>query len=181
MRKLLIVLLAAVLLAGYYFLGTGYLKQRQEQARLATGTAAAQQTLALVPTWPADLDLRLRDAMDAQAAAQKSLPVRMDTTQALNIILRLAEDCGVKAIPLATQPWTAEAIGGYEYSVFRLEMNVSGEFELVQSFLSRLETGEPGTLVLEYMRLTRPDGQPEGEPVEAGLRVAIYARAPDQP
>lgn len=181
MRKLLVVLLTAALLAGYYYLGTGYLRQRQDQGRLAVETEAAGQALATLPARPTDLDRQLQDALDAQEAARNSLPERMDTTRTLNAILRLAEDGGVKAIPLLTQPWMVESVGDYKYSVFRFELNVSGEFGAVQAFLSRLETGEPATLAVEYLRLTRPEGHPESGQVEAALRVAVYARPPDQP
>jgi hypothetical protein len=175
-RKFLVVLLAAALLAGYYYLGTGYLRQRQEKDRLAVETVAAQQALAALTPRPADLDQRLKQALDSQEAARNLLPGRMDTTEALNVILRLAEDSGVKAIPLVTQPWTTETAGSYEYSIFRFELNVSGEFVAVQAFLARLESNGPGTLVAEYLRLARPDGQPDSDFVEALLRVALYAR-----
>jgi len=180
-RKLLVVLLAAALLAGYYYLGTGYLRQRQEQGRLAAGTVAVQQALATLPTRPVDLAQRLQEARDAQEAAENSLPEQMDTTRTLNAILRLAKEGGVKAIPLLTQPWMTETINGYEYSVFRVELNVSGELTAVQAFLSRLESGEPATLAVEYLHFTRPEGLLESGLVEAALRVAVYARAPGQP
>ena len=181
MKKLLVFLLILALLAGYYILGTGYLKQRQEQASLASETDAARQALAQVPARPADLDQRLQQALAAEKATRESLPQRLNTTQVLDAILRLAEDHGVKAVPLVTQPWTNEAVAGQYYSVFRLELTVTGDFDRVETFLAALETGVPGTLVIEYLRVARPDALPEaGAPVETTLSVVVFAR-PDQP
>jgi hypothetical protein len=182
MRKLLIVLLALALLAGYYVLGTGYLHQQQEQAALAAGISAARQGLAQLPPRPDDLDRRLEEALVAEKAAEEDLPGRLNTTQTLDAILRLAEDNGVKAVPLVTQPWLTETIGGYEYSVFRLDLTVSGDYSRVAAFLAALETVSLQTLVVDYLRLARTDGPPPvGEPVEAGLQVAIYARPEARP
>jgi hypothetical protein len=181
MKKLLFALLVLALLAGYYVLGTGYFRQRQEQSALAADINAAQQALAQVPARPADLDRRLEEALAAAAAAGESLPERLNTTQTLDAILELAEDNGVKAVPLVTQPWLAETIGGYEYSVFRLDLTVSGDYSRVAAFLAALETGEFETLVIDYLNLTTPD-EPEqsAEAVSAGVRVTIYARSADQ-
>jgi hypothetical protein len=182
MRKLPIALLAVALLAGYYILGTGYLEQRQEQAALASDIDAARQALALVPDRPADLDRRLEEALAGKEAAETSFPERLNTTQVLNGILRLAEDHGVKAIPLVTQPWTTETAGGQEQSVFRLDLTVTGDFARVEAFVASLETGVPETLVVEHLRAARSEGPPaEGTPVEAGVSVAVYARPEDRP
>jgi Tfp pilus assembly protein PilO len=181
MKKLLVALLILALLAGYYIFGTGYLKQRQEQAALASETEAARQALAQAPARPAYLDQRLQAALAGEKAAGESMPERLNTTQVLDAILRLAEDHGVKAVPLVTQPWTNEAVAGYEYAVFRLELTLTGEFEPVATFLAALETGVPGTLVIEYLRLARPDeAPPDVTTVEAAVSVVIYAR-PDRP
>jgi len=181
MKKLLVALLVLALLAGCYIFGTGYLKQRQEQATLTSELDAARQVLAQVPARPAGLDQRLQEALAAEKAAGESLPERLNTTRVLDAILRLAEDRGVKAVPLVTQPWTNEAVAGHDYSVFRLDVTVTGEFARVENFLAALETGVHETLVIEYLRVARPDELPEaGAPVEATVSVAIFARL-DQP
>jgi hypothetical protein len=175
-RKLLIASLAVALLAAYYVLGTGYLKQRQEQGLLASEIGAARQAQALVPLPPADLDQRLKESVAGEEAARKAFPERLNTTRLLDAILLQAETDGVKAIPLVTQPWTTETLNGRDYSVFRLDLTVAGDFARVESFLAGLETGDPGTLVVEYLRVVGP----AGEPVQAGVRVVVYARPPDQ-
>jgi hypothetical protein len=176
-RKLLFVALVLAILAAYYVLGTGYLKQRRERVLLASEVGAARQALALVPAPPADLDRRLQEALAEEKAAGEALPERLDTTQALDAILLQAEADGVKAIPLVTQPWMTETMNGYDYSTFRLDLTVTGDFARVKTFLASLETGSPGTLVVEYLHVTGN----AGEPTQAGLRVVIYARPPDQP
>jgi hypothetical protein len=176
-RKLLFVSLVLAVLAAYGALGTGYLKQRRERVWLASELGAARQSLALVPAPPADLDQRLQQALADEKAAREALPERLDTTQALDAILLQAEADGVKAIPLVTQPWMTETVNGHDYSAFRLALTVTGDFSRVKTFLASLETGSPGTLVVEYLHVTWP----AGEPMRAEIRVVIYARPPEPP
>jgi hypothetical protein len=176
-RKLLFVGLALAVLAAYYLLGTGYLKQRRAQAALASDTAAAQQSLAQVPAPPADLDQQLQAALDEARSAREALPERLNTTRAVDDILILADASGVKAIPLVTQPWVTETINGRDYSTFRLELTVTGDFARMKTFLASLETGSPETLVVERLNVNSK----EGEPAQATLSVVIYARSPDGP
>ena len=104
---------------------------------------------------------------------------------ALQCILKLADECGVKAIPLITQPWTTEALSDYNYSIFRLNVAVAGYFTQLVSFLSKLEKGEIQTLIVEDISVTRvaePSGNessPEGTiPVNASLDLAVYTQSP---
>lgn len=183
-RKLLIILLIAALLVVYYLLGTDYMKQRQEHEALASQINDATVTLAQMPEPPTDLELRLAAAQDSLDTAKSSFPGRMSSTLIVNSILRLAEECEVKAIPLVTQPWTTEALSDYNYSVFRLNVAVTGTFTRLVSFISKLENGELKTLIIEDISVTRvaelPEAvsAPEGIPVNARLGVAIYTQPP---
>lgn len=184
-RKLLIIILAIVLLAVYYVLGTDYLKQRREHAALASQIAETTQALAQVPTPPADLESRLADAQAGLDTVNNSMPAQLNTTQIINTILRLAEEIGVKAIPLGTQPWAMENINGENYTVFRLNVVVRGTFAELSSFLDRLENGELETLVMEYVSVDITTGPSRGEdsrgsslPVDARLEIAVYSRPP---
>lgn len=182
---MLITILVVTLLVVYYLLGTAYLKEKREQENLVAQIAAASRTLADIPPAPTDLGKKLSAARESLEAAESVFPGRLNSTAAINTILRLADDVGIKAVPLVTQPWSTESASGYAYSVFRLNMKVTGTFAQLSDFLGRLENGEMETLVIEYMTLERLTG-PSGEfrttgntmPVNAWLDVAIFSRPP---
>jgi hypothetical protein len=184
-RKLLITLLIVVLLVVYYLLGTGYRKQRQEHETLASQVNDATGALAQMPEPPADLELSLATAQASLDTVKNSFPDMMSSTRVVNTILRLADECEVKAIPLITQPWTTGALSDYNYSVFRLNVAVTGTFTQLVDFLTKLENGELKTLIIEGITVTEatePSGVPGAPdraiPVKASLDLAIYTRPP---
>ena len=183
--KLIILLLIMASLAAYGFLGTGYLKQRQGQAVLASSITDTSQELKQVPTPPTDLESRLAAAQARLTAAQSAFPGKPNSTQIINKILKLADECQVKAIPLSTQEWSPEKTRK-GYLVFRLHMTVKGDFPQFVNFVGRLENGEFETLIIESLSVTRliqkaeENAIPEQTlPITAGLDVAIYARSTD--
>lgn len=139
------------------------------------------RTLAQLPPPPADLEQRLTALLSDFEATRDSFPDRLNTTRVINSILRLAEDTGVKAIPLITQPWRTESFSDHDYSVFRMDISVTGTFTKTVDFINRLENGEPDTLLIESMAFSRADEETAEEgtiPVEASLAVVVYARPP---
>ncbi len=184
-RKLLLTLLIIVLLVAYCRLGLDYLKKGSEHEALASQITDATQTLAQMPEPPVDLEPRLSAVQASLAAEQSTFPGEMNSTRIVNTILKLADECEVKAIPLITQPRTTEAISDHDYSVFRLNVAVAGTFTQMVSFLSKLEKGGIPTLIVEDLSVTRviePSGEesaPEGTvPVNASLDLAIYTQPP---
>jgi cell division protein FtsB len=184
-RRLLIIVLIAVLLAVYYLIGTDYLKQRNQKATFASQIAVETETLAQIPLPPADLEQRLADAQDGLDAVKNTFVVDTNYTRIVNKILRLASEIGVKAIPLSTQPWTIETVLGQDYSVFRVDMAVTGNFTQLVNFLNRLENDDTETLIIEYLTVDRVPGSAGGEsssgditPVNANIRIAVYAPPP---
>jgi hypothetical protein len=170
-----------VLLVVYYLMVTDFLKQRRENKALASQIAETTQILAEIPPSPADLEQRLSAARSDFEATQNSFPDRLNTTRIINAILKLADDVGVKAIPIVTQPWTVESLSYHNYSVFRLSVTATGEFTKLVSFINQLETGEPQTLVIESSlvdRITEPTEEEDTIRVEAKLEIAVYARPP---
>ena len=98
-------------------------------------------------------------------------------------VLKLAEATGVKAIPMITQPWATERVNETDYPVFRLNIAAKGTFTQLADFLSRLENGEPGTLVIVNLKVDHVTGLPGDEEktgdiieVDASLDIAVYAR-----
>lgn len=184
-RKLLIIILAVVLLAVYYTLGTDYLNQRREQAALVSRLAETTQALAQVPPPPTNLESRLADAQAGLDAVKNGLPARLNSTRIIDTMLRLADEIGVKAVPLGTQPRVIENISGENYTVLRLNVAVTGTFAGFSGFLNRLENGELETLTLEHISIDNTAGPLHGEgspgstpPVEARLEIAVYSRPP---
>ena len=181
--KLLIVLLFIILLVVHYLLGMDYMEQRKEQEVLASQIADVRQTLREIPQPPQDLEQRLVAAQASLAAEQNAFPSKINSTQVLNFILELANDCEVKAIPLVTQPWSVENVGEHDYYVFRLNVAAEGSFSQLVSFISKLENGEFETLIVEDLSVSRvtEDSEEESIPegtiaVTASLDLAIYTQ-----
>jgi hypothetical protein len=180
-RSWLFIILILVLVAVYYVMGTGYLKQRQEYRAMASRLDEVAQILAQIPAFPTDLEEQLNEAQRSYEAVRDSFPDQMNTTGVINGILGLADDTGVKAIPLITQPWMPININNQDTSVFRLSVTASGEFTRLVDFIDRLETGEPPTLVIESMlvdRATDITDEEESLLFVAKLEIAVYARSP---
>jgi len=178
--RLLIPILITLLVMVYCLLGMGYLKQRQEQQELTTQITEVTQTLSEIPKPPQDLEQQLAAAQTLLAAEQSSFPSQIDTTQVINTILAQAEACGVKAIPMATQPWSIETVGEHSYHVLRLTVAVEGSFSQLVTFVSQLEKGEYVTLVMENLSATWSTEQTDEEtiPVTSSLKLAIYTQSP---
>ena len=182
-NKLLVGLLCIVLLAVYGFWGMDYLKQRQQHERLNYQIADATRALAQMPQPPEDLEQQFAAAQANLTAVESSFPSRVNSTRAINAILKLADDVGVKAIPLVTQPWSVETNGEHDYYVLRLNVSVSGSFSQLEIFTARLENGEFATLIVEQLSVTRADESEEENvsdltiPVSASLDLAIYTRS----
>jgi hypothetical protein len=179
---LLVIILALVLIVVYYLMVTDYLEQRREYQALAPRTDEAAQLLAQIPPPPADLEQRLSAAQSGLEAVINSFPDILNTTGIINAVLLLADDAGVIAIPLVTQPWTVENVSDHDYLVFRLNITATGDFTRLADFINRLETGEPPTLVIESLLVERvTDASMENAQTlfEARLEIVVYARAPD--
>jgi Tfp pilus assembly protein PilO len=172
----LLIITLVVLLAVNCLLGIDYLKQRQKNEALTAQIAEATQTLAQTPTPPQDLEQKLASTKASLAEAQSALPKDLNSTRVINSILKLADACQVKAIPLSTRPWSVENIGK-GYHVFRINMAISGSFPQLTSFLSQLGNGEFKTFIVENLNVTKaPSSSEETVTVTASLSLAVYAR-----
>ena len=181
MRSRLIITFLVVaiiaLLAVYYFLGMDYLRQLQGHEALTAQITEATQTLAQTPKPPQNLEQRLASAEANLAAAQSAFPRDLNSTRVINAILKLADDCQVRVIPLVTQTWSMENIGE-GYYVFRLNVTIRGGYSQLVSFVSQLENGELETLVVEGFSVAMVAGLTEEGmmPVTASLDLTIYTQ-----
>ncbi len=183
MTKVLVIVLVVGLLAVYYFLGTDYRDKRRQQAALDSQMAGAAQQLAQIPPAPTDLEQRLAAANITLERAKNAFPAPLDSTRIVNAVLKLADETGIKAVPLITQPWSIENFNEVDYPVFRLNIAASGTFAELTDFINRLENGETETMVIVDLKVDRITGTPAGEgetgagiPVDASLDIAVYAR-----
>ena len=182
-NKWLILILVAALLVAYYLIGSDYLKQRRQNASLTSQIIGTTQALALIPSPPADLAQRLAAAQDSLQAAESTFAADTNNTRIVNTVLRLAEEIGVKAVPLNTMPWVTETVSSRNYSVFRLNLRVTGTFSQLSIFLGRLESSEPKTLVIENLTVSKISDSSGGGgdaglvPVNANVNIAVYSLA----
>jgi Tfp pilus assembly protein PilO len=181
--KLLIALLIIALLAVYYILGMDYMKQRQEHEALAFQITTINQTLEQMSEPPQNLEQRLETAQERLSAEQNLFPSQLNSTEVVNSILELANQCGVDAIPLVTQSLSTEIVGENSYNILRLSVAAEGSFSQLYSFVSQLENGEYQTLVVEDMTVTRVTPLSEDETgfeetilYIASFDLAIYAQ-----
>jgi hypothetical protein len=183
--RLPISILIIILIVAYTYFGMGYLTQRQEQEALTQQIAEATQSFAKLPEPPQDLEQRLAAAQENLTAKQNAFPSKISSTEVTSNILKLANDCEVKAVPLETQPWSIEKIGEHDYQVLRLELAVEGSFLYLSQFIRELEDGKFETLIVEDLNVTTVEEQSEEETalerqltlVTASLDLAIYTQS----
>jgi Tfp pilus assembly protein PilO len=177
--RLFVTIFIVILVMAYFTLGISYLNQLGEHKALTSQIAEVNQTLSEIPQPPEDLEQQLAAAQASRAAEQSSFPTEVNTTQLVNTILAVANACGIKATPMATQPWTVEMIGEHSYPVLRLTVDVEGSFSQLVAFASQLEKEGYTTLVMEELTATRGTEQSEEGtiPVTGSLELAIYARS----
>ncbi|MFA5309617.1 MAG: hypothetical protein WC370_09075 [Dehalococcoidales bacterium] len=176
--KWLVLILILALLAVYAIMGSDYLNQRRQKTSLTGQITAAKQELALIPLPPADLAQQLAAAQQDLQNAESSFNTDTNDTAILTTTLRRAEESGVKAIPLDAAAWVMEKIAGRDYAVLRFQLEATGTFSQLLSFLDQLETGAPDTLVLEYLGVESIPGADATTPLTATVRLAVYALPP---
>lgn len=178
--KLLITVLIVILVVVYCLLGIDYMKQRQEHSVLTSRIADARQTLTQLPVPPQNLEERLAAAEVRLSDAQRSFPTRLNSTQVINDILKLAERHNITAIPLAADAWSTEKVRQHDYQVFRLNLALAGSYSQLVTFVSELEEGEYKTLIVEDLSVTRANEQSEEGTIgiTASLELAIYTQSP---
>ncbi len=178
--KLLITVLIVILVVVYCLLGLDYIKQRQEHSVLTSRIADARQTLTQLPEPAQNLEERLAAAEVRLSDAQRSFPTRLNSTQVINDILKLAERHNITAIPLAADAWSTEKVRQHDYQVFRLKLALAGSYSQLVTFVSELEEGDYETLIVQDLSVTRVNEQSEEGTIgiTASLELAIYTQSP---
>ncbi len=182
--RLLVAVLIILSSVVYGYFGTDYMKQRGEQAELASQIAEVTRAVKGTADPPDGIQERLSSARARLAAEQNAFPSEVSSSAVVSAVLELADDCGVSAVPLETRPWTSEKVGDYTYRVLRLSVTASGSYTQVLNFVDGLESRKLETLVVKRVSVTRIQAgggnPPQGLPVSAILDLAVYARSPAQ-
>ena len=182
-KRLFAIVLAICLIAVYTFFGIDYLGQEEQKEALTTGISDAREALTLIAELPKDTEERLVTAQAGLTAVRNEFPVEVDTTRVVSTIIMLGEECGVKVLPLVTEAWSSSEVNGREYPVFRVEIDVEGEFLDTLDFLSMLESTEFRTLILGYLNISSAGEPLEGSSLDgdtslmtANMELAVYTR-----
>ena len=185
-KKIVLILVIAVLLVAYYWLGTGYLKERRQNNALSVDITKTVLSLVEIPPSDPNLQQRLEAVQAELDIALSTFPAEPNTTTIINNILQTAEDIGIIVIPLGTRSWAIETINNYDVAVFRLNLTLSGTSAQFSDFLEQLENGETQTMIIEHLAVNKEDEVSYQESITessarifADLDIAIYAQAPN--
>jgi hypothetical protein len=156
----------------------GYLSERNGQKALITKMDETNKMLSLIAVPPTDLQQRLTDAQNANMAAKQNvLPTDVDTTQVINSILEIADECNVNVIPLNTDSWTNVAVQGTNYRVLTISLSVDGSFADLTTYINRFYGNEFTALVVDTISI-HPSGQQTGGSDYTGtIQLGIYTQA----
>jgi len=182
MNKIAVAIIVVILLVVYGVLALDYMKQGPEQDRLLSDIEEIDQSLQELSQPPLSDFEGLASVQADLVAEQGVIPREINSSDVVEEIFILAQAAGVKAIPLVTEPWTEERVGGGTYRIFRISIGVEGTFTQVSNFISRLENGVTCTLSVEELSMA-VDGE-EGDissdgttPVVAELGLIVLAQS----
>jgi hypothetical protein len=177
-----IVALLVIVIAANGVIWKNRLARSAEITSLETDLGQVNRNIARVPAPPDNLDVKMTAAAAALSAAQTALPPEFNRNDAVDYILKLAEECQVQAMPISSQGWAVEKTG-QPYATLKLNTTVNGAFSRVNDFIYRLQHGKYPTLAVPEIDMTRssdPDltGAFSGDNTEVSVRlnITIYAR-----
>ena len=189
-----VALVFAVLVAAYGVVGFAVRAERQRQADLEqqivpilTAVAAQREGAAVLPTRQAEL-ATLQAQRDEY---QFVIPSEVDSTEVLAHIVATAAAQGVNLRQVEARDPVTVTVGANTYWVLEYDVQVEGDLAAVSAFLTALESGPIGTLVLDQVQVearptptaTPSSVSPSGTPVpapppyRATLRVQVYTRS----
>ena len=179
MNKIAIALILVILVVVYGLLAMGYMKQGPEQERLLSEIEEVDQSREALPE-PSTTFSELLAVVQANLNAEyEAIPGEISSSDVIDTVFSLAQEIGVRAIPLITQPWTEQYVGESSYRIFRINVEINGLFSQIKEYVSRLESGEFNTLIVERLIVDIEDEEiyaGEMTPVEANLDLAIFTQ-----
>jgi len=175
--KWLAALLILIMLAAYTYWGLGYLTQNRLTTAKLSELSGLRAVLSMIPDIPSDLNERLAAARAELTAAESVFTGETDGTIIIDTILRLAEEAGVKGVPLFSHPWADEFMSNTDFSVFHLSVEVTGNFQQIRNYLELLKNSGLNTMAVKYLKVVRASADPDAV-MTADLDIAVYALAP---
>ena len=177
--RLLAVMFAICLVVAFIYLGTYYIKQRQEQSSLSTQLESTGQILALLPEPSANLTQRLTDAQQALEATEKNFsPQQINTTKVSETLLLLSDKHHLKIVPFNAGPWVESSTAGHSYSIFRLSLNIEGNLSDLIAFMDEIVNSQ--IAMVTHINLNPGEsGSISGTatPVKATVDLALVAQS----
>jgi hypothetical protein len=179
MNKIAIALIIVILLVVYGLLAMDYMRQGSEQKRLLSEIEEINQTQESLSEASTTFSEQLSVAQANLVAEYETIPRRVSSSDVVDIIISLARDVGIKAIPLETQPWMEQRIGETTYCILRISVETQGLFSQIKEYVSRLESGVFSTLVVEHLIVDIVDEEAYdggNTPVEASLDLVAFTQ-----
>ena len=158
-------LLCVAALAANAVMGVMYFQQQSEQESPTSELTAARGALteyvgsaSSLEEQLAAAEARLTEEQLAIAEARLLLeqaypPDRLSSGSILNSVLQLAQESKVNVVEVSTQPEGDEERNRHTYSTLSIDLQVTGSLRDLAAFVSKLEKGEIGTVVIDEISI----------------------------
>ena len=180
MRKVFLVIVIIAFLATGGFLFKDYAAQSAAAGNLTAQLAIDTKELprALNQTQNANAEIAaltqsLADLDKAIAAENSVIPGKINPNEIVRNILTLGEKYKLNIIPFSTQEWTKVKVGKHDYSVFTMNLKVTGDQSHLMDFVKQLDPLYR-TLIIKSLSISKPAEVKEAGVIEAELKLAIY-------
>jgi hypothetical protein len=178
-RGWLIFLLVLAVLAVYSYMGINYLRENRQTHDLMTEITNLNALLFMTSDFSTDIDQREAAARDKLKTAQSLFTGETDYAVITEKVLRLAEQAGIRAVPLSTQAWARENIADTTLNVFHLSLEATGSYQKLTDFFNLLETSDIETMTLKYLKVGRESVEASAN-LTAELDIALYSLPPGE-
>lgn len=191
--KLIVLLLYIVLVITYFLWGIDdvYLwlaeKPVQENEELAMQIESSKEELVNIPRILPDLiveqEYQLEQAQEILAYEQRKIPTALNINDLVRDVIKIANDCQIKAIPLSTAPLALKPVGQYSYNYWHIFISIEGDFQNITNFVENIggkyiSTGTVTSIILD--RTGNPsdssDIQNQTAAMSGSLELIIYTK-----
>ena len=191
--KLIVLLFYIVLVITYFFWGIDdvYLwlaeKPVQENEELAMQIESSKEELAniprILPALIVEQEYQLEQAQEILAYEQRKIPTELNINDLVRDVIKIANDCQIKAIPLSTAPLALKPVGQYSYNYWLIFISIEGDFQNITNFVENIggkyiSTGSVTNITLD--RTVNPsdssDIQNQTAAMSGSLELIIYTK-----
>lgn len=178
-KRIIIASVTVLILIVFMLWGTDYIQAyvldsvSPEKVTLLKEIDTVNDSIAGIPEPDEQLQLRLSQLETELEEEGKAIPESMDSTLVINSILELAESCNVTATPIRTQDWSMK---GDNYLVYKLQIEVEGNYTQTAIFINRLENELFDNLIIVGLDISG-GLKTDTEPDLANMQLAVYTRS----